>query len=124
MQPAYFPKSTTSQRLARDIMIEPIALKDFFISFFSSALIILAGAGYALLYAWSKIKSNSRIKWLAYLCYAVLLVSVAELTRAANFSGFWLMLSVVMVIGYFFAPIGIWHLCDKTHTEITTEDNQ
>ncbi|PPD30820.1 MAG: hypothetical protein CTY19_15400 [Methylomonas sp.] len=105
-------------------MIEPIALKDFFISFFSSALIILAGAGYALLYAWSKIKSNSRIKWLAYLCYAVLLVSVAELTRAANFSGFWLMLSVVMVIGYFFAPIGIWHLCDKSHAETTTEDNQ
>lgn len=105
-------------------MIEPIALKDFFISFFSSALIILAGAGYALLYAWSKIKSNSRIKWLAYLCYAVLLVSVAELTRAANFSGLWLMLSVVMVIGYFFAPIGIWHLSDKTHTETTTEDNQ
>jgi hypothetical protein len=46
------------------------------------------------------------------------------LTRAANFSGLWLMLSVVMVIGYFFAPIGIWHLSDKTHAETTTEDNQ
>lgn len=105
-------------------MIEPIALKDFFISFFTAALIILAGAGYALLYAWSKIKSNSRIKWAAYVCYVVLLVSVAVLTRAANFSGVWLILSVVMVIGYFFAPIGIWHLCVKTHAEPTTEDKQ
>lgn len=103
-------------------MIEPIALKDFFISFFTSALIILAGASYAMLYTWSKIKSNSRIKWAAYLSYTVLLVGVAELTRAANFSGVWLMLSVVMVIGYFFAPIGIWHLSVKTHAESTTED--
>jgi hypothetical protein len=39
---------------------------------------------------------------------------------------------VAMVIGYFFAPIGIWHLCVKTHghpddTSITTkiqEDEQ
>jgi len=105
-------------------MIEPIALKDFFISFFAAALIILAGAGYALLYAWSKIKSNSRIKWAAYVCYALLLAGVAVLTRAANFSGVWLILSVVMVIGYFFAPIGIWHLCVKTHAEPTTEDKQ
>jgi hypothetical protein len=22
-----------------------------------------------------------------------------------------------MVVGYFFAPIGIWHLCVKTHAE-------
>jgi len=105
-------------------MIEPIALKDFFISFFTAALIILSGASYALLYAWSKIKSNPRIKWAAYVSYAVLLVSVAELTRAANFSGVWLMLSLVMVLGYFFAPIGIWHLCVKTHAEPTTEDKQ
>lgn len=32
-------------------MIEPVALEDFFITFFSSALIILAGASYALLFA-------------------------------------------------------------------------
>jgi hypothetical protein len=96
-------------------MIEPVALKDFFITFFSSALIIMAGASYALLFAWSKVNVNPRIKIAAWFAYAVLLVSVVELTRAANFSGYWLIISVVMVIGYFFAPIGIWHLCEKTH---------
>lgn len=96
-------------------MIEPVALKDFFITFFSSALIILAGASYALLFAWSRINAHAGIKIAALASYAVLLVSVLELTRAAQFHGYWLIISVAMVIGYFFAPIGIWHLCVKTH---------
>ncbi len=98
-------------------MIEPVALKDFFITFFSSALIIMAGASYALLFAWSKVNPNYRIKFFAYASYVVLIISVVELTRAANFSGYWLAISIAMVVGYFFAPIGIWHLCVKTHDD-------
>jgi hypothetical protein len=98
-------------------MIQPVAMQDFFITFFSSALIILAGASYALLFAWSKVNANFRIKIAAYVSYIVLIVAVVLLTRAANFTGYWLSLSAVMVIGYFFAPIGIWHLCVKTHAE-------
>jgi len=98
-------------------MIEPVALQDFFITFFSSALIILAGASYALLFSWSKVNPNFRIKFAAYVSYAVLILSVAELTRAAQFQGYWLIISGVMVIGYFFAPIGIWYLCVKTHAD-------
>ncbi|MDD5578912.1 MAG: hypothetical protein PHY16_06480 [Methylobacter sp.] len=98
-------------------MIEPVALEDFFITFFSSALIILAGASYALLFAWSKVNPNFRIKIAAYISYAILIISVAELTQAAQFQGYWLIISFVMAIGYFFAPIGIWHLCVKTHAD-------
>jgi hypothetical protein len=98
-------------------MIQPVAMQDFFITFFSSALIILAGASYALLFAWSKVNTNFRIKIAAYVSYIVLIVAVVLLTRAANFTGYWLSLSAVMVVGYFFAPIGIWHLCVKTHAE-------
>jgi hypothetical protein len=101
-------------------MIEPVALEDFFITFFSSALIILAGASYALLFAWSKVNPVISIKIAAYISYAALILSVAELTRAAQFQGYWLIISLVMVIGYFFAPIGIWHLCVKTHTDDST----
>jgi hypothetical protein len=107
-------------------MIEPVALEDFFITFFSSALIILAGASYALLFAWSRVNPNLRIKIAAYVSYAMLVLAVAELTRAAQFQGYWLIISVVMVIGYFFAPIGIWHLCVKTHvdTDLTTTEDK
>jgi hypothetical protein len=102
-------------------MNQNVALQDFFITFFSSALIILAGASYALLFAWSKVNAKTSIKIAAYVSYAVLILSVAELTRAANFQGYWLIISVVMVVGYFFAPIGIWHLCVKTHAPVTTD---
>lgn len=101
-------------------MIEPVALQDFFVAFFSSALIILAGAGYALLFAWSKVNSNARIRMFAYLSYLVLVLSVIELTQVAHFSGYWLLISIGMVVGYFFAPIGIWHLCVRTHHDHTT----
>ncbi|UOA06845.1 hypothetical protein [Methylobacter sp. S3L5C] len=107
-------------------MIEPVALQDFFITFFSAALIILAGASYPLLFAWSKVNPNWRIKVTAYLSYFVLILSVAELTYAAQFHGYWLTISFVMVTGYFFAPIGIWYLCVKTHTDdlsTTTKDS-
>lgn len=105
-------------------MIEPVALKDFFITFFSSALIIMTGASYALLFAWSKVNANPHIKIAAYCSYTLLLVAVALLSRAANFSGYWLTLTVTMVIGYFFAPIGIWHLCVKTHADIITTEEE
>ena len=101
-------------------MIEPVALKDFFITFFSSALIILAGASYALLFAWSKVNSNLRITISAYFSYAILVFSVYKLSLAANLTGHWLIISYVMLVGYFFAPIGIWHLCKKTHDNETT----
>jgi len=96
-------------------MIEPVALKDFFITFFSAALIILAGASYALLFTCSKVNADRRIVISKYFSYIVLAVAVAALTRAANFSGYWLIISLVMLIGYYFAPIAIWHLCIKTH---------
>ena len=96
-------------------MIEPVALKDFFITFFSSSLIILAGASYALLFAWSKVNSNPRIIISAYFSYTILAFSVYKLSLAANLTGYWLIIPYVMLIGYFFAPIGIWYLCKKTH---------
>ncbi|MCK5831040.1 MAG: hypothetical protein KAH20_12150 [Methylococcales bacterium] len=98
-------------------MLEPVALKDFFITFFSSALIVMAGASYALLFAWSKVKPRLSIKLSAYISYLILLISVYQLTLAANLDGYWRIISYLMVIGYFFAPIAIWHLCKSTHDE-------
>lgn len=96
-------------------MIEPVALEDFFITFFSAALIILAGASYALLFAWSKLNAKPYIKIAAYISYLILVIAVVLLSKAANFSGSWLIVSLLMLIGYFFAPMGIWYLTVKTH---------
>ena len=94
-------------------------MQDFFITFFSSALIILAGASYALLFAWSKVNANFRIKIASYISYLVLIVAVFYLTQAANFTGYWLSLSVVMVI--FLHPSGFGICALKRTLKTTTQ---
>ena len=96
-------------------MIQPVAMEDFFITFFSAALVVLCGALYALLFALSRVYAVRWLMPLAYVCYAVLAVSVWVLARAANFSGAWQGLALAMVLGYLVAPHGIWHLCVASH---------
>jgi hypothetical protein len=98
-------------------MIEPVALKDFFLTFFSAAMVIMTGALYALLFAYARVKHRPRIMPLAYLAYCGLLVSVVMLAVAANLfsSGFWIFIVLLMLIGYLLAPHAIWHLCVGTH---------
>jgi len=96
-------------------MIEPVALKDFFITFFAAALVILSGAGYAGLYAWSKLRGKPSLLAWAYACYAVLAASTLVLARTAHLDGEWQILVWLMLAGYLLAPVGIWKLCSTTH---------
>lgn len=105
-------------------MIEPVALKDFFITFFSAAMVIMAGGLYALLFAYARIKGRPRLMPLAYTAYLGLFVSVLTLAFAANLfnSGFWTVIVLLMLIGYLLAPHAIWHLCVGTHREEETDE--
>ncbi|MBN4061472.1 MAG: hypothetical protein COB41_10445 [Proteobacteria bacterium] len=96
-------------------MIEPVELQDFFIVFFSGAMVIMAGALYALLFAWSRLQSKPWLMVLAYGSYGILVISVLTLGSAAHLNGFWRWLVVAMLIGYLLAPHGIWRLCVGTH---------
>ncbi|HYP67507.1 MAG TPA: hypothetical protein VEP67_04570 [Thiobacillaceae bacterium] len=98
-------------------MIEPVALKDFFITFFSAALVIISGALYALLFAYARIKNRPGLMLLAYTSYLGLFASVLVLAYAANLytHGFWMFIVLLMLIGYLLAPHGVWHLCVATH---------
>lgn len=98
-------------------MIEPVALQDFFITFFASALVILFGAGYAGLYAWAKLRGKPGLLAWAYACYAVLAAAVFVLARTAHFTNEWRILVVFMLTGYLLAPLGIWKLCHASHDE-------
>lgn len=98
-------------------MLEPVELKDFFIVFFSGAMVIMAGALYALLFAWSRLQSKPWMMTLAYLSYIVLFISVMALGSAAHLTGFWWWLVITMLIGYLLAPHGIWKLCEATHID-------
>lgn len=100
-------------------MIEPASLANFFTIFFSSALVILLGALYALLFAYSRIRAMPVLMPLAYLSYAGLFVSTLTLAHAANLLShpLWATVVVCMLLGYLLAPHGIWHLCVGTHAE-------
>lgn len=98
-------------------MIEPVALQDFFLSFFSAAMVILCGALYALLFAYARVRQRPRLMPLAYLAYLGLVASVLVLATVANLfaTGFWTLIVALMLVGYLLAPHAIWHLCAGTH---------
>jgi hypothetical protein len=111
-------------------MLAPAGLPDFFAAFFSAAGIILAGACYALFYAWARLAGKRAFLLLAGGCYLVLAASTFALSRALSLEGHWLVLIGLMLLGYLFAPPAIWRLCAGTHggerftlTDSSTQEN-
>ena len=105
-------------------MIEPVALKDFFLTFFSAAMVIMTGGLYALLFAYSRLKHRPGLMLLAYTAYLGLFVSVLTLAFAANLfnSSFWTVIVLLMLVGYLLAPHAIWHLCVGTHRDEAADE--
>ncbi|MDX1813045.1 MAG: hypothetical protein R3240_13905 [Gammaproteobacteria bacterium] len=98
-------------------MIDPVDLDNFFIAFFSAAMIILMGAAYALFFAFGKLQGRKLFFLSAYLSYGFLAISVFFLSDALNLNGYWQVLVWLMLAGYLLAPHGIWHLCRGTHAD-------
>jgi hypothetical protein len=96
-------------------MIDPVDMSNFFIAFFSAAMVILMGAAYALFFTLAKLNSRRLFMFTAYLSYTLLAVSVFLLAEALNLEGYWHTIVWLMLIGYLLAPHGIWHLCRSTH---------
>lgn len=106
-------------------MLEPANLADFFTVFFTSAMVIVLGAVYALLFAYSRLKRIPRLMPAAYLAYGGLFISALVLARATHLfnSPWWAAIVVLMLAGYLLAPHAIWHLCTGTHpAETECED--
>lgn len=105
-------------------MIELVKLDDFFLTFLSAAAVILFGALYALLFAYSRVRKMPRLMLLAYAAYAVLFISVITLAEVTNLFGgvFWIALVMTMLVGYLLAPHAIWHLCVVTHAASHHDD--
>lgn len=97
------------------MLVEPVALSNFFLSFFSAAMIIFTATLYAALYAWGKIQSRRGFYIAAAFAYLMLLACVAVFSQVNHFNGYWWLLSLTMAIGYAFMPGAIWHLCVATH---------
>jgi hypothetical protein len=90
----------------------------------AGAMVVLAGALYAAVFAIGKLAKNSNLVRLSYLFYAVLVVSVLVLARTLNFSGIWNGVALMMLVGYLLAPQGIWKLCIGTHADASDADHE
>ena len=96
-------------------MIEPVAAQHIMLATMAGAMVIMFGAIYALLFAWSRTKKYPSLMIGAYFSYLLLAIATATLAYTLNLSGFWFVIVLVMLVGYFLAPHGIWYLCVGTH---------
>ncbi len=98
-------------------MIQPVDLKDFLLTFFVSAGVILSGACYALFYAWGRLRARPAFLRGALLAYLVLAVCTLTLMQTAHLEGYWRTITLLMLAGYYIAPRAIFRLCHVTHAD-------
>jgi hypothetical protein len=96
-------------------MLTPVEAQDFLLATAAGGVVVLAGAGYAGLFALARLHRRPGLMPAAYLAYAILAAAVLVLARAAHFSGFWTFVAALMLAGYLLAPHGVWRLCVGTH---------
>ncbi len=102
-------------------MGDAITLQEIFFSTMAGAAIVLFGAFYALFFALGRLHNSRSMMALSLVSYVVLAAAVIVLIDALHLHGFWLIVTSVMLIGYFFAPRAIWSLCVGTHAEEDAE---
>ena len=81
----------------------------------SGGMVVIFGAAYALFFALSNLFREKYFMKLSYISYIFLFISVIFLIESLNLQSGWLILTLIMLIGYWFAPRIIWHLCAETH---------
>jgi hypothetical protein len=96
---------------------QAVEVNSIMLATMAGAMVVLAGALYAAVYAIGKLADSVSLVRLSYLFYAFLVVSVLVLARTLNFSGIWNWVAAVMLAGYLIAPQGIWRLCVGTHLD-------
>lgn len=96
-------------------MIEPVEVQRFALAALSAGAIVLFGACYAVFLALSRLHDFTALRHLSNLSYASLAASVAALAWFLRLDDGWLILTVLLLAGYYVAPRFIWRLSVATH---------
>ncbi len=80
--------------------------------------IVMFGAGYALLHALGRLRGSGLLIGASLACYGGLAAAVAALTLVLELAGWWLGLSLALLVGYFAVPRFIWRLSTAVHAEV------
>ena len=83
----------------------------------SGAAIVLFGALYALLLALARLHRRAALLLFACAAYICLIGSTFVLASTLDLHGIWLLVPAVLLVGYLFAPHGVWRLCVGIHDQ-------
>ena len=96
-------------------MGDPMGLQDMFFGTMAGAAIVLMGASYALFFALGRLHQSRSMSAASMVSYLLLAAAAYVLVDALALSGVWILVTTVMLVGYFLLPRAIWHLCVGTH---------
>jgi hypothetical protein len=96
-------------------MGEPLALQQIFFSTMAGAVIVLMGASYALFFALGRLHQSRSMSAASLASFLLLAAAAYVLVQALSLGGVWILVTIVMLVGYFLLPRAIWHLCTGTH---------
>ena len=97
-----------------------MTLDELFFGALAGGMIVVAGGFYAFFFALGQLRSSRRLNYWALVSYGVLAGSTYVLVQSLRLSGFWIFVTAVMLLGYFFAPRAIWKLSVGTHEKAQT----
>lgn len=98
-------------------MAETMGIENLILGTMAGAVVVLAGALYALFFALGRLQSSNAFMLASLVSYGLLVAAVYVLAVNLRLSGFWIAVTATMLIGYFLAPRAIWHLCVGTHAD-------
>ncbi len=98
-------------------MAETMGIENLILGTMAGAVVVLAGAFYALFFALGRLQSSNAFMLASLFSYGLLVAAVWVLAVNLRLSGFWIVVAATMLVGYFLAPRAIWHLCVGTHAD-------
>jgi hypothetical protein len=101
------------------LMSGAIGIRNLFLGTMAGAVIVLAGAFYALFFALCRMHGSRAFAAASLVSYALLALAVYVLVESLDLDGIWLWVATVILAGYFLAPRAIWRLCVGTHGDVT-----
>jgi len=102
-------------------MGEPLGLQDMFFGTMAGAAIVLMGASYALFFALGRLHNSRSMSAASLVSYLLLALAAYVFADALALTGIWIVITTVMLVGYFLLPRAIWHLCVGTHAGDSAE---
>ena len=102
-------------------MYEPVDIERIAGAALLGSAILVTGLGYAIFLALARLRGATHLRRvfnaISLGSFALLVVSVIAFSLIMNFSGWWYVISGLMMCGYFIAPRFIWRLTETMHDD-------